>query len=101
MIDATANTSSSDIRQVDGDTDGLRRPPSIAEWEDASCGSFISEERSAFYKLAAKTDKSSQEQLHLKAFGPKVREGRHMQVFVAFRSKRPPRVSTPGKVRST
>jgi formylglycine-generating enzyme required for sulfatase activity len=63
MVDVMVSTSSSEIRWIDSDTDGLRRPPSIAEWEDASCGSFTSEERNAFYKLAVKTNRSSQEQL--------------------------------------
>ena len=44
MIEAMVGTSSSEIRTVDSD-DGLRRSPSIAEWEDASCGSFTNEER--------------------------------------------------------
>jgi hypothetical protein len=61
-----------EIRSIDSDTDGLRRPPSIAEWEDASCGSFTSEERSAFYKLAVKTNKNSQEQLLLKMLQEKL-----------------------------
>ncbi len=72
MIDAMVSTSSSEIRWVDSDTSGLRRPPSIAEWEDASCGSFTSEERSAFYSLAAKTNRSSQEQLFLKVLMEKL-----------------------------
>jgi len=38
IIESMVNTSSSDIRWVDSSTDGLERPPSIAEWEDASCG---------------------------------------------------------------
>ncbi len=72
MIDAMVSTSSSELRWVDSDTAGLRRPPSIAEWEDASCGSFTSEERSAYYKLAVKTDRSSQEQLFLKILAEKL-----------------------------
>ena len=72
MIDAMVSTSSSEIRWVDSDTSGLRRPPSIAEWEDASCGSFTSEERSAYYKLAVKTERSSQEQLFLKILHEKL-----------------------------
>jgi hypothetical protein len=72
MIDAMVDTSSSEIRWVDSDTSGLRRPPSIAEWEDASCGSFTSEERSAFYSLFVKTNRSSQEQLFLKVLMEKL-----------------------------
>jgi hypothetical protein len=77
MIDAMVSTSSSEIRWVDSDTGGLRRPPSIAEWEDASCGSFTSEERSAYYKLAVKAGRSSQEQLFLKLLAAKLnRDGK-------------------------
>jgi hypothetical protein len=39
MIDSMISISSSDILWVDDFADGLGRPPSIAEWEDASCGS--------------------------------------------------------------
>ena len=56
------STGSSEIEWVDSETTGLRRPASIAEWEDASCGSFTSEERSAWSALAVKKNKSSQEQ---------------------------------------
>jgi len=62
MIDAMVSTGSSEIEWVDSETTGLRRPASIAEWEDASCGSFTSEERSAWSALAVKKNKSSQEQ---------------------------------------
>jgi hypothetical protein len=72
MVDAMVGTGSSEIRWVDSDTDGLRRPPSIAEWEDASCGSFTSEERNAYYMLAVKTTRSSQEQLFLKRLADKL-----------------------------
>jgi hypothetical protein len=72
MIDAMVGTSSSEIRQVDSDTDGVTRPPSIAEWEDTSCGSFTSEEQSAFNKLVDKNPKSPQEQLFYKLLAEKV-----------------------------
>jgi hypothetical protein len=69
MVDAMLNTASSEIQWVDQD-DNLRRPPSIAEWEDASCGSFTTEERKALNELSAKTyDKknaSPQEKVYLK-----------------------------------
>jgi hypothetical protein len=40
IIESMVTTSSSDIRWVDAGNDGLERvPPSIAEWEYASCGS--------------------------------------------------------------
>jgi hypothetical protein len=41
IIESMVATSSGDIRWIDADlTEGLDRPPSIAEWVDASCGSF-------------------------------------------------------------
>jgi hypothetical protein len=56
MIDALVGTPSSEMRWVD--SDDLLRPPSIAEWEDASCGSLTSEERNAFYALGGKSNLS-------------------------------------------
>jgi len=44
MIDAMVATGSAEIRWVDSSGDGLVRPPSIAEWEDASCGTFVDQE---------------------------------------------------------
>jgi len=38
IIESMIATDSSDIRWVDAGDAGLDRPPSIAEWEDASCG---------------------------------------------------------------
>jgi hypothetical protein len=37
VIDAMFATSSGQIRWIDVDGNGLSRPPSYAEWEDASC----------------------------------------------------------------
>jgi hypothetical protein len=42
IIESMIGTSSDDIRWVESDGDGLERPPSIAEWEDAPCGSHVS-----------------------------------------------------------
>jgi len=42
IVELMVNTSSADLSWVDA-TSGLRRPPSIAEWEDASCGSNVDE----------------------------------------------------------
>jgi hypothetical protein len=38
IIELMVATGSADINWVDASTYGLSRPPSIAEWEDASCG---------------------------------------------------------------
>jgi hypothetical protein len=75
MMDAMVSTSSSEIRWVDGDKIGLKRPPSIAEWEDASCGSFTREEWDAYSALAVKqVDRKSspQEQMFLKVLADKL-----------------------------
>jgi hypothetical protein len=72
MIDAMVATSSADIHWVNSDTAGLKRPPSIAEWEDASCGSFTSEEWDAYSKLVGKPTRSAQEQLFLKFLSEKL-----------------------------
>jgi len=39
IIESMITTDSDDIRWVDSIDDKLDRPPSMAEWEDASCGS--------------------------------------------------------------
>ena len=44
-IDAMLATSSSEIRWVNAATDGSSRPPSYAEWEDASCKDMFNPER--------------------------------------------------------
>ena len=41
IIESMIATGSSEIRWVNSRDDGLERPPSIAEWEDASCGSHV------------------------------------------------------------
>lgn len=53
MIDAMVATGSADIKWVTLDT-GLSRPPSLAEWEDATCGSFSFEERTVLLRLKEK-----------------------------------------------
>ena len=76
MMDAMVSTSSSEIRWVDSDKDRfLKRPPSIAEWEDAWCGSFTREEWDAYSALAVKqVDRrlSPQEQMFLKLLADKL-----------------------------
>jgi hypothetical protein len=54
MIEAMVATGSADIKWVDADDDRLRRPPSLAEWEDATCGSFSSEDKSLLDDLDKK-----------------------------------------------
>jgi hypothetical protein len=96
MIDAMVDTSSSEIHWIESDNNlGLRRPPSIAEWEDASCGSFTNEEGQTWGKLAGKSfDRSisSQEQLLFKMLHEKLMEnGRYRNVLLdAQRDRLPP-----------
>ena len=54
MIDAMVATSSSEIKWVHYDHDGLEKPPSIAEWTDASCGTFTKDEDKALFELDLK-----------------------------------------------
>jgi hypothetical protein len=58
VADMMVATDSSDITWIDA-TDGLERPPSFAEWVDANCGHFTSEQEKELVKLEAK-----------QAFGP-------------------------------
>jgi hypothetical protein len=41
IVELMVVTGSSDIRWVNHDDNDLRAPPSIAEWVDASCGTFF------------------------------------------------------------
>jgi hypothetical protein len=56
MIDGMVATASSEIRWVDYDHDGLSRPPSFAEWADASCGPLSPQEESTLVALRAQQD---------------------------------------------
>lgn len=68
---AMVSTSSSEIRWIDDEKDNLIRPPSIAEWEDASCGSFTTEEWTSYSTLLSKKVTSLQDQLLMKILGEK------------------------------
>jgi hypothetical protein len=56
MIDTMVATSSSEIRWVDSDTDGVTRPPSYAEWLDASCGHVTTQEDETYLSLGTKEE---------------------------------------------
>ena len=51
MIESMVATGSAEIRWVDAIEDKLERPPSIAEWEDASCGTFTGQENNTMLHL--------------------------------------------------
>jgi hypothetical protein len=62
MIEAMVATGSADIKWVDAN-DELERPPSLAEWEDTTCGGFSIKDRSVLSHLRAEhSDLSQQEQ---------------------------------------
>jgi hypothetical protein len=54
MIQEFVATSSADIHWID-DSDGLEYPPSIVEWEDASCGSFTPQEQKKYLELMSRS----------------------------------------------
>ena len=56
IIDKMVATGSSEIQWVDADDDRLKRPPSFAEWEDASCGTFTAEEENTLFHLDMKKE---------------------------------------------
>jgi hypothetical protein len=54
MIETMVATGSAEIEWVNGETDGLERPPSIAEWVDASCGALTVRDNETFLTLLGK-----------------------------------------------
>ena len=58
IVDTMVATGSSEIQWVDAKKDHLERPPSFAEWEDASCGDFTAEEENTLTYLMGKEDQN-------------------------------------------
>lgn len=54
IIDESVATGSFEIRWVEANEDDLARPPSFAEWEDATCGHFTAEEQNTIGRLLVK-----------------------------------------------
>jgi hypothetical protein len=50
LIETMVATASADIKWVDAADDGLERPPSLAEWEDATCGRLTAEDKKVLRK---------------------------------------------------
>ena len=50
-INAMVGTGSSEVQWIDADQDALSRPPSFAEWSDASCGMFFPQQEIEFRRL--------------------------------------------------
>lgn len=72
VANAILTTSSADIQWIDDSENGLHRPPSIAEWLDASCGQFSREEKNTQIELEAKRQRlSSNDALLLKMLNEK------------------------------
>lgn len=61
IAESMVATSSAEIRWVDAVENRLQRPPSIAEWKDASCGSFTDQEENSMLQLMAKGSGRSQQ----------------------------------------
>jgi len=67
MVESMVATGSAEIRWVDYSNDSLQRPPSMAEWEDASCGSFPQVEEETMLSLMTKgSNRSRQEEMLFK-----------------------------------
>jgi hypothetical protein len=66
MIESMVATGSSEIRWVNSVDDKIGRPPSIAEWEDASCGSFTDQEEERLSTLVNK--RANSDLTHSEAF---------------------------------
>jgi hypothetical protein len=54
MIETMVATGSAEMQWIDATDDKVRRPPSFAEWEDASCGHFTGYEEETELQLTAK-----------------------------------------------
>lgn len=54
LIEAMVATSSAHIKWVDHRDDGLQRPPSLAEWQDANCSAFSEKDSKLLSDLQAK-----------------------------------------------
>ena len=81
IIDTMVATGSAEIKWVDSIEDDLERPPSFAEWQDATCGAETKEESKAFAHLISREAKtlSQTESLLLKTLREKVDNRIHCQ----------------------
>jgi hypothetical protein len=85
LIENMVSTSSSEMKWVDDDNDGLKHAPSIAEWLDASCGSFTSQENETMLRLMGKlSNRSQQEELLFRLlFDKSQKKGQCEQVLLS------------------
>jgi hypothetical protein len=65
MIEAMVATGSADIKWVTVASD-LSRPPSLAEWEDATCGTFSDQERAVLSQLHEKGSNATKREQSLR-----------------------------------
>jgi hypothetical protein len=63
LIESMVATGSAEMRWVDSSENNVRRPPSLAEWEDASCGAFTYQENKTLEQLVGRANQSQQESL--------------------------------------
>jgi hypothetical protein len=66
IIQEMIKTSSADIIWTDNLDETLERPPSLAEWEDANCGSVSKKDHDALSKLEGKRSKLTIEEQSLR-----------------------------------
>jgi hypothetical protein len=91
LIETMIATGSADIKWVDGVDDGLERPPSLAEWEDATCGRLTSEEK----KVLRKNTKSmTPEELNLKS-QLEIRDKKRITCKIVLLSRNRDKLSPP------
>lgn len=65
MIEAMVATGSAEIKWVDAGDD-LKRPPSLAEWEDATCGNFSIKDENLLSDLRTKRPSLAQREQDLR-----------------------------------
>lgn len=96
IIDTMVATGFSEIQWVNAEKDHLERPPSFAEWEDASCESFTAEEEDTTVNLLVKQEQaplSENEALLLKMLEDK--SSKYISCKADFRRRQVDRLSPP------
>jgi len=92
MIEAMVATGSADIRWVTIASD-LSRPPSLAEWEDATCGTFSDKERALLSQLREKRSNATKREQRLRDKLQNRQSQRircHVELLSSRRDKLPP-----------
>ena len=82
LIESMVATGSADIRWADSEK-GLQRSPSIAEWKDASCGSFTEQESNTLSDLESR-NRSQQDELLYKLLDEKLSKKKACERHLIF-----------------